>query len=64
MLSGLGAIQFVSNVIFASLVLHERVSKRIILGTFLIVSGVVTIVIFANHDTPERTVEDLLRLFR
>lgn len=64
MLSGLGAIQFVSNVIFASFVLNEKVTLRIVMGTCQIVGGIIVIVLFSNHDSPDRTAEDLLRLFR
>ncbi|CEO97327.1 unnamed protein product (mitochondrion) [Plasmodiophora brassicae] len=63
LLSALSSIQFVTNVIFASYLHHERITKRVLLGTFWIVLGNCFIVVFAHSDTPEYSADQLLELY-
>eukprot|EP00884_Botryococcus_braunii_P007041 jgi/Botrbrau1/16338/Bobra.0345s0002.1 len=64
LLAALGSVQFISNVIFASLVLHEQVTKKILGGTALIVVGCILLVSFGNHDSKILTVHDMIADFK
>jgi len=44
LLSALGSAQFVSNVFFGSIILGEHVTRRIVIGTFVIVFGNIFVV--------------------
>ncbi|KAK3276231.1 hypothetical protein CYMTET_15683 [Cymbomonas tetramitiformis] len=63
LLASLGTVQFVSNVFFASFVLKERVTWRVIGGTTCIVGGVVILVLFGNKKSEELGVDDLIGLY-
>jgi len=63
LLAALGSVQFVSNVIFGSVILKEKVTRRIILGTTLILSGNVIVVIFSPRKEQRFTVQDLLSFY-
>lgn len=60
LLAALGSVQFVSNVIFAYLVLKETVTGRILFATLFIVVGNVFLVSFGNHESETYTNEELL----
>lgn len=62
--SAIGSLQFVSNVVFARVLLHERVTLRVIAATLLILSADFTLVLSSTHAADPRTVSDLLNLFK
>ncbi|GMH45330.1 hypothetical protein BSKO_13287 [Bryopsis sp. KO-2023] len=64
LLAALGSVQFISNVLFASLVLKEKVTKGVVLATLCIVTGCVTLVSFGSHESKQFTVEELMNLYR
>ena len=64
LLSGLGSIQFVTNIVFGRYVLREIVTWRMVFATGLIVAGNFVMVIFADHSSPSRSVDDLVALYR
>ena len=64
LLTGLGSVQFVSNLLFVVLVLKEKVPLRCILATFLIVAGNVLLVVFGSKTSPKYTVSQLAALYR
>lgn len=51
LLSALGSIQFVSNVVFARVLLHEVATKRMLFGTLLIILGNIVVVIYSSHES-------------
>lgn len=51
LLSGLGSVQFLSQVVFSRFVLHEKVEEYAYVGVFLIIAGCIFIVIFGAHQT-------------
>jgi drug/metabolite transporter (DMT)-like permease len=53
----------VSNVGFAHFVLHERVTRRVVFATFLIVGGCIILVLFGSRQSDELTVKDLMDLY-
>jgi len=63
LLAALGSIQFLSNVVFAKIVLHESVSYRVICATFVIVCGNVLLVMFGNQESKTYTLDDLESLY-
>ena len=64
LLTGLGAVQFVSNLVFVKMVLKEEVPPRCVLATFLIVVGNAVLVVFGNKDSPKYSVAELAALNR
>ena len=64
LLTGLGSVQFISNLVFVVLVLREKVPLRCILATFLIVAGNVILVVFGSKTSPKYTVSQLAALYR
>lgn len=64
LLTGLGAVQFVSNLVFVKMVLKEEVPPRCVLATFLIVVGNVVLFVFGNKDSPKYSVAELAALNR
>ncbi|DBA82041.1 TPA: hypothetical protein ACH3X1_007737 [Trebouxia sp. C0004] len=64
LLTGLGSVQFISNLVFVVLVLREKVPRRCILATFLIVAGNVLLVVFGSKTSPKYTVSQLAALYR
>ncbi|KIY99135.1 hypothetical protein MNEG_8826 [Monoraphidium neglectum] len=63
LLSAIGCVQFVSNVIFASLVLKEKVTRSVLAATACIVAGCVLLVSFGDHSSSVFTAKDLLRFY-
>ena len=65
LLASLGAVQFITNVIFARLVLKETLNWRTLGGTLLIVAGVALVVKFSCHDNPavNYSLHELMELF-
>lgn len=53
LLAALQSVQFVSNVVFAWLLLGEVMSYRTVVGTVIIVSGNVLVALTAPSETPE-----------
>lgn len=64
LLTGLGSVQFISNLAFVMLVLKETVPPRCMLATFFIVVGNVVLVVFGNKDSPKYSVTELAGLYR
>ncbi|KAL3696097.1 hypothetical protein R1sor_010173 [Riccia sorocarpa] len=64
LLAALGSVQFVSNVVFAYLVLNETVTGRILLATGFIVVGNIFLVAFGNHQSATYTNTELLANFK
>lgn len=64
LLTGLGSVQFISNLVFVMLVLREQVPLRYVLATVLIVAGNVILVVFGNKSSPKYTVTQLAALYR
>ncbi|KXZ52720.1 hypothetical protein GPECTOR_8g114 [Gonium pectorale] len=63
LLAALGSIQFVSNVIFASFVLHEPINRLVLIATASIVGGCVLLVVFGNQSSATYTVKQLTQLY-
>uniref|UniRef100_A0A061RQ90 Probable magnesium transporter n=1 Tax=Tetraselmis sp. GSL018 TaxID=582737 RepID=A0A061RQ90_9CHLO len=63
LLSALGSVQFVSNVVFASVVLKERVTVRTIGATACIVAGCVLLVVFTGSSSETLTVPVLMSYY-
>jgi len=54
---------FVSNVIFGYILLHEPITRRIILGTSLILVGIIIIVFYSSHVSRDYTSHELMLLY-
>lgn len=52
LLASLGSVQFVTNVLFARVVLKEQISWRTLMGTMVLMSGVCLVVGFSCHGNP------------
>lgn len=63
-LASLSAIQFVTNVFFASCLLGEKITGRIIGATVVIVIGVLIAVRCATHTAIHYTVDDFFDMYR
>eukprot|EP00798_Chlamydomonas_sp_ICE-L_P025205 gene25205-10848_t len=63
LLSALGSVQFVANVVFASLVLKEPVTLTVLLATACIVGGCILLVIFGSHESTTYDVEQQIELY-
>ncbi|CAD7699807.1 unnamed protein product [Ostreobium quekettii] len=63
LLAGLGAVQFLTNVAFASLVLNEKVTPTILVATGCIVLGCVLLVSFGSHESKQFSVQELMELY-
>ena len=63
LLAALGAVQFVSNAVFAKYCLGEAVSRRTILATGGIVFGILLVISSASHRNAVHTVPELLDLY-
>ena len=63
LLAALGAVQFVSNAVFAKYCLGEAVSQRTILATGGIVFGILLVISSASHRNAVHTVPELLDLY-
>mmetsp|Transcript_29842 Transcript_29842/g.65998 ORF Transcript_29842/g.65998 Transcript_29842/m.65998 type:complete len:724 (-) Transcript_29842:358-2529(-) len=64
LLAALGSVQFVSNVIFASFVLKEKITFMVLMATACIIGGCLVLVLFGNHSSDTYTVDELLDLYR
>ncbi|KAL4430976.1 hypothetical protein ABPG75_006232 [Micractinium tetrahymenae] len=63
LLSALGVVQFISNIIFGRFVNKEKVTKRVLLATAIVCCGCVLLVAFGNHESPTLSTHDLLELY-
>ena len=63
LLAALGAVQFVSNAIFARYCLHERVGRRTVAATGGIIIGILMVITSASHRNAVHTVQELLDLY-
>ncbi|KAL4426811.1 hypothetical protein ABPG77_006597 [Micractinium sp. CCAP 211/92] len=63
LLSALGVVQFISNIVFGRFVNKEKVTKRVLLATAIVCCGCVLLVAFGNHESPELSTHDLLELY-
>eukprot|EP00879_Flechtneria_rotunda_P023900 GHRR01025310.1.p1 GENE.GHRR01025310.1~~GHRR01025310.1.p1 ORF type:complete len:172 (+),score=34.50 GHRR01025310.1:505-1020(+) len=63
LLAAIGCVQFVSNVIFASFVLKEQVSRGVMIATGCIVGGCIMLVSFGSHTSQAYSYHDLLALY-
>lgn len=63
LLSGLGSVQFLSQVFFSRFILHEKIEKYAYAGVGLIIGGCTFIVIFGAHDTKNYKPEELAALY-
>lgn len=63
LLAGLGSIQFITNVIFSRFLFNDQITAQILLGTLIILSGNVFVVIFANQSSNNYTAQQLLELY-
>jgi len=63
LLSGLGSVQFLSQVFFSRFILHERIERYAYFGVALIISGCTMLVIFGAHDTKNYRPEELAALY-
>jgi hypothetical protein len=63
LLSGLGSVQFISQVCFSRFVLHEKVEKYSYFGVALICVGCTLLVIFGAHETKNYKPEELAALY-
>ena len=64
LLTGLGSVQFISNLVFVVLVLKEKVPRRCVLATFLIVVGNIILVVFGSKESPSYSVAQLAARYR
>lgn len=63
LLSGLGSVQFISQVCFSRFVLHEKVEQHSYVGVALICIGCTLLVIFGAHETKNYKPEELAALY-
>eukprot|EP00002_Diphylleia_rotans_P000145 TRINITY_DN10083_c0_g1_i1.p1 TRINITY_DN10083_c0_g1~~TRINITY_DN10083_c0_g1_i1.p1 ORF type:complete len:510 (+),score=128.79 TRINITY_DN10083_c0_g1_i1:55-1584(+) len=63
LLAALGSVQFVTNLILATIFLGEKVTTRIIIGTVAIVIGNILAVAFGNRDSEQYTASELMDLY-
>lgn len=63
LLSGLGSVQFLSQVFFSRFILHERIEEYAYGGVLLIIAGCTMLVIFGAHDTKNYRPEELAALY-
>ncbi|XP_076923441.1 putative magnesium transporter NIPA8 isoform X1 [Bidens hawaiensis] len=59
LLSALGSVQFVSNIVFAHFVLNKTVTVKVLVATAFIVLGNTSLVAFGNHQSPVYTQDQL-----
>jgi hypothetical protein len=63
LLAALGAVQFISNVLFSHFVLGYDITFRIFAATMTIVVGEVLVVVFSNHVSTQYEVSDLQHFY-
>jgi len=65
LLASLGSVQFITNVIFAKVVLKETLSTRVLFGTLILIAGVALVVEYSCHGNPavKYSLNELIRLF-
>lgn len=65
LLAALGAVQFISNLVFAACVLRQAVPMHALAATLLIVAGNTVLAVFGDHDdVPKYSAADLVALYR
>lgn len=62
-LGAVAGVQFISNLVFAYIILKERITKASIWGSGLILAGTILIGIFGDHQSPLVTTENLIKFF-
>jgi hypothetical protein len=65
LLASLGSVQFVTNVIFARVVLRESLPWRVLFGTLVLMGGVGLVVTYSCHGNPavQYSLNELIQLF-
>ena len=63
LLATLGGVQFVSNIFFAGCILGERITKRGLLATAVIVLGLTVAVSFSDHKSTRYNASGLIALY-
>lgn len=65
LLAALGSVQFVTNVVFARFVLHEKLTCRVLIGTLVLICGVALVVEYSCHGNPaiQYSLSQLIALF-
>ena len=65
LLASLGSVQFITNVIFARVVLKEELTWRVLMGTAVLICGVALVVRYSCHGNPavEYSLNELIGLF-
>jgi magnesium transporter len=63
LLAALGAVQFISNVLFSHFVLGYDITVRIFAATMTIVVGEVFVVVFSNHVSTQYEVSHLQHFY-
>jgi len=63
LLSALGSVQFISNVLFSRFVNKEPLTLWVLTATCVIVTGCVLLVAFGSHDSPIFTAQELEALY-
>lgn len=63
LIAPLGALTMVSNVVFAPLLLHEKIGVRDLIATAIILSGSIICVIFGAHEDTIYRIGELFGLF-
>lgn len=59
----LGGVQFVSNIVFGSIILEEKITKKGVLATSLIVIGLLISVSFSDHTSKTYSTVELIALY-
>ena len=63
-LAAVASIQFVSNLVFARLILKEQITKAAILGSISILIGTILIGVVGDHKSPLLTSNALIQFFK
>lgn len=63
LLAILGGVQFVSNIFFGRLILHEKVTFAAVIGTIFIIVGLGIAVSFSDHRNRRFSTADLIALY-
>ncbi|KAH9255210.1 hypothetical protein BASA81_006650 [Batrachochytrium salamandrivorans] len=65
LLASLGSVQFVTNVLFARVVLKETITRRTVMGTLVLIGGMCLVVAFSCHGNPavQYSLSKLISLF-
>eukprot|EP00217_Crustomastix_stigmatica_P011127 CAMPEP_0183801924 /NCGR_PEP_ID=MMETSP0803_2-20130417/29086_1 /TAXON_ID=195967 /ORGANISM="Crustomastix stigmata, Strain CCMP3273" /LENGTH=341 /DNA_ID=CAMNT_0026046655 /DNA_START=62 /DNA_END=1084 /DNA_ORIENTATION=- len=63
LVAGMNSVQFVSNVVFAKYILGEKVTKRVLVATALIVVGNLMLILYGDHASKSYTADELKSLY-